>query len=82
MKTIHFLFSAAFASILACCSSTPLALDPVGPPPPGATASLREGYLKVYTATETHPDGDNTIYLSAHELSRLHAFKWVPTTSV
>ena len=81
MKRINIIFGAAAASLLAGCSSTPLVLDPVGPPPPGATASLREGYLKVYTAVETHPDGDSTYYYP-HTGYQVYApdgkrFKWV-----
>jgi len=62
MKKITRILGAVVISILAGCSSVPLVLDPVGPPPSETVASLREGYLKVYTATETHPDGDNTYY--------------------
>lgn len=62
MKSSNLILGAAIISMLTGCSSTPVVLDPVGPPPPGAVAPLREGYLKVYTATETHPDGDNTYY--------------------
>lgn len=58
MKAIKLILGAAIVAMLAGCSTTPVVLDPVGPPPPGATSSLRESYLKVYSATETHPDGE------------------------
>lgn len=81
MKTIDSILAAAAASLLAGCSTTPIVLDPVGPPPLGAIAPLHEGYLKVFTATETHPDGDNTCYYP-HTGYQIYGpdgkrFKWV-----
>ncbi len=81
MKQIIFILAASAALLLAGCSTVPVVLDPVGPPPPGATAPSREGRLKVYTATETHADGDNTFYYphtSYHVLTPDgKQFKWV-----
>lgn len=81
MKNLSILAGTIVVATLAGCSSTPLILDPVGPPPPGAIVSPPTGYLKVYTATETHPDGDSTYYYP-HTGYQIYTpegkrFKWV-----
>lgn len=62
MKGINFILGAAIASMLAGCSTTPIVLNPVGPPPPGATAPPHQGYLQVYTPTEARNEGEDTYY--------------------
>lgn len=62
MKIIGIILGAAIVSMLAGCASTSVVLDPVGPPPPGASAALQEGYLKVYTTTEERKDSEDTYH--------------------
>lgn len=52
----------AAGGLMTACS-TPRQLTTVEPVGPSRTsAAAAEGALQVYTATETHPDGDNTYY--------------------
>jgi len=46
--------------VLVSCAATrgPLALGPVGPDTSGRVEAIPTGYLKVYSATEDHNDGD------------------------
>jgi hypothetical protein len=44
------------------CATQPFMLNSVGPAPVRPAASKPMGYLRVYTATEAHEDGDNTYY--------------------
>ena len=62
MKPIDIILSLAGCAIMVGCSSTPIVLEPVGPAPANAAAPTHEGYLQVYTATESHADGDETYY--------------------
>lgn len=62
MKSINLVLGTAIIWVLTGCSTTPVVLDPVGPPPPGATAPLHQGYLKVFTTTEARKDGEDTYY--------------------
>jgi len=51
---------AATCSVLGCSSQSGLTVtEPVGP---GISTTGRNGALQIYTATEEHPDGDNTYY--------------------
>lgn len=55
--------SAIIIPLLAGCASTPVVLDSVGPAngkPAGNYVAT--GWLRVYTATDTHEIGDNTYY--------------------
>lgn len=80
MKSINLILGAAITAMLAGCSTTVPVLDRVGPPPP-TTGAVSEGRLVVYTATETHPDGDSTYYYP-HSSYTIYTpdqkcFKWV-----
>ncbi len=47
------------AALLFCgCASEPIVLGPVGPAPASASAPIREGFLRIYTAIEKQVDGD------------------------
>src|SRR2546425_645646 len=81
MKTINLILGAAIVAMAAGCSTTPQVLDRVGSAPPTAGSSVGEGRLVVYTATETHPDGDSTFYYP-HTSYHIYTpdgkrFKWV-----
>lgn len=56
------LIGAAIISCLAGCAGEPYVLNSVGPAPVNTVAFRTSGYLRVYTATETHEVGDNTYY--------------------
>ncbi len=59
MKKINIMLVAAVSiPLLAGCSSTPIKLAPVGPPP--SATNVPSGWLKVFSATRTVPDGDST----------------------
>jgi hypothetical protein len=80
MKSINLILIPVIVSMLAGCSTTPIVLDPVGPTPPSATALVREGKLIVYSATETHPDGEINYF--PHSSYHIYTpdgkrFKWV-----
>jgi hypothetical protein len=63
MKTAYFsLCGAGALAILAGCASAPIVVSPVGPEPVSVAASASEGYLQVFTDTETHEIGKNTKY--------------------
>lgn len=81
MKTINLFLGAAITAMAAGCSTTLPVLDRVGPPPPKIGSAAGEGSLVVYTATETHPDGDSTFYYP-HSGYAIYTpdgkrFKWV-----
>ena len=57
--------SLAVLSSLAGCTFSPQVLDRVGPPPPHASGLIGDGRLRVYTATERRPDGENS-YVYPH----------------
>jgi hypothetical protein len=61
MKTINTILIATIGiPLLAGCSSTPIKLDPVGPAP--SSAYVPNGWLKVFSATKSVPNGDDTYY--------------------
>jgi len=61
MKTINVILIAALGiPLLAGCCSTPIKLDSVGPAP--TSTYVPSGWLKVFSATKTVPDGDSTYY--------------------
>jgi len=62
MKTPNLILAAAAISLLAGCSTAPQVTGRVGPAPAKVGGYVPEGWLVVATATETHPDGDNTFY--------------------
>jgi len=68
-------------TIVVGCSTTVPVLDRVGPAPAKVCSAVSEGRLVVYTATETHPDGDSTFYYP-HTSYDIYTpdgkhFKWV-----
>jgi hypothetical protein len=60
MKTYYTVLLFTAATLWSGCvfGSRNMVLGPVGPQPFTAEASAPKGYLKVYTATEDHDDGD------------------------
>jgi hypothetical protein len=81
MKPINIILSLVGCTIMVGCSSTPIVLEPVGPAPANAAVPSHEGFLQVYTATEPHPDGDDTYYphSSYHILTEAgKLWKYVP----
>lgn len=81
MKNINFILGAAIAAVVSGCSTTVPVLDRVGPAPPKVGGTVSEGRLVVYTATETHPDGDSTFYYphTSYTINTPEGkcFKWV-----
>jgi hypothetical protein len=63
MKTIWFLPVAVMVSLLVGCSTTPVAVAPVGPNPAGiqSTASNKGG-LEVFSQMRGHSEGDNPMW--------------------
>jgi hypothetical protein len=57
-----FLVGVTIIPLLAGCAGKPYTLHPVGPAPIGATTLKSDGYLRVYTGTESHEVGENTYY--------------------
>ena len=60
-------FAAAIVSVLcvSCMSSgtkNPVVLEPVGPRPLSSYRGKAHGFLKVYSATDAHGDGDTVYY--------------------
>ena len=72
MKTRNFLIVIGAALFLAWCASVPPTAvhETAGPQPLGLHPP--EGFLKVYSATEEHQDGDNT-YRYPHTGYRIYA---------
>lgn len=63
MKNINLLLSVLSLFLLvAGCSSTPVPINSVGPAPASAAIFKPTGYLRVYTATESHQVAENTFY--------------------
>jgi hypothetical protein len=58
MKRIPIIFGTAIASLLLGCSTTPVALAPVGPNPTRAANMSANGQLEVYSALQTQRDGN------------------------
>lgn len=48
--------------LVSCASSPPVVTDPVGPAPLSKEELKPQGYLKVFSATESHNDGDVLYY--------------------
>lgn len=81
MKSINLILGIAIAAVVTGCSTTVPVLDRVGPAPSKVSRSVAEGRIVVYSATETHPDGDNTYYYP-HTSYTIYTpdgkrFKWV-----
>jgi hypothetical protein len=67
MKNINIILIVTLSiPLLAGCAITPVALDPVGPAPDNTQQSAYVpaglGWLRLYTATRTVPEGDATYY--------------------
>lgn len=64
MKCWHSLILAGLALLIGgrAWAREPIVLDPVGPAPVTKEQSVAKGYLKVYSATETHTDGEINYY--------------------
>lgn len=63
MKTkIMILMGAAIIPWFAGCASQPVAVSPVGPAPVSFNHTGERGYLRVFSATETHVIAENTYY--------------------
>ena len=54
----RFCIAGLVVSILAGCQSQPVTLSAVGPAPATSERQVTSGYLRVFSATETHMDGD------------------------
>ncbi len=81
MKSISCILGVSIAAIVAGCSTAVPVLDRVGPAPSNVGGTVSEGRLLVYTATETHPDGDTT-FSYPHSSYTIYTsegkrFKWV-----
>lgn len=59
MKRIFVVAGAALAWLAAGCSSTPLAVSPVGPNPAGVNHNTKFGQLQVFSALIGRTEGDN-----------------------
>ncbi len=59
MKTISIIPGAALILLLAGCSTTPVALAPVGPNPVGPQTASAEGSLEVFSFKEQQSDNQN-----------------------
>jgi hypothetical protein len=63
MKTkIMILIGAAIIPLFAGCASQPVVVSPVGPAPVSFNHVGERGYLRVFSATETHVIAENTYY--------------------
>lgn len=77
MKNISFILAVAIVLMLVGCASTPIVLNPVGPPPPGASAAPHQGYLRVYTTTQEHKDGEDTYHPhTGYDIYTASGFRW------
>ncbi len=59
MKSITILLGVGLVSLLAGCSSTPVALSPVGPNPVGYESHAFGGELQVFSRLIGHSEGNN-----------------------
>lgn len=59
MKRIHILLVAGTVLLLAGCSSTPVALGPVGPDPFGGQYMAADGRLQVFSRMAGRTEGNN-----------------------
>lgn len=59
MKNFCLLLSAGLFSVLVGCSSTPVALAPVGPNPAGLERPASDGQLQVFTSLIGRSEGNN-----------------------
>ena len=59
MKSVCHILSTGLISLLVGCSSTPVALAPVGPNPVGAGGMASKGGLQVFSGLVTRTEGDN-----------------------
>jgi hypothetical protein len=59
MKKVVFLLGAGLVALVAGCSSTPVALGPVGPNPKGSQSEASTGGLQVFTRMAVRQDDQN-----------------------
>ncbi len=59
MKNVYSLLGTGLVSLLVGCTSTPVALAPVGPNPVGSESMTAEGGLQVYSSLVGRSEGDN-----------------------
>jgi hypothetical protein len=59
MKSLYILLSAGFISLVVGCSSTPVALAPVGPNPGGPQRTASQGELLVFSSLVEQSDNQN-----------------------
>jgi hypothetical protein len=59
MKTNVTIMLVALTSLVAGCSTTPVAVAPVGPNPVGITTGPGQGQLEVFSAVRGRVEGDN-----------------------
>lgn len=59
---MRFCIAGLAVSIFAGCQSQPVTLSAVGPAPASSQLRTANGYLKVFSATEAHVDGDISYY--------------------
>lgn len=59
MKYVSTVAGAVLISLLTGCSSTPVAVAPVGPNPAGGKSYARNGQLEVFSALTSRTEGDN-----------------------
>ena len=73
MNKQHALIAIGAAMLFTSCTSAEptIVSAPVGPRPPGLHEGEYVGFLTVYSATEQHPDGDNT-YANVHTDYRIY----------
>jgi hypothetical protein len=59
MKGVYFFLGTGLVLSLVGCSSTPVALAPVGPNPFGSKSMVSEGGLQVFSSLVGHSEGNN-----------------------
>jgi hypothetical protein len=59
MKSVHYLMGSVVATLLVGCSSTPVALAPVGPNPFGVESKVSTGGLEVFSSLTEQSDDQN-----------------------
>lgn len=62
MKRISLLLGTGLVSVLVGCSSTPVAVAPVGPNPIGGVSPAADGGLQVFSSLIGRSEGDNPIW--------------------
>jgi hypothetical protein len=62
MKSICLILGAGLVSVLVGCTSTPVALAPVGPNPAGVERPSSDGQLQVFTSLIGRSEGNNPVW--------------------